>query len=160
EFLTRASGQGDHNGAGETDQRLVESDKPEGGKPLLAGNDPRGGQRGGDPSAPEGQASAAQPSSRPTAGAGRELDSARAASGIGAEHDPNLSAQPSRLASPKRDVSIEGVDSGGPTRSEVIYGAAERGFATRNYRKVYTDYTQVVEEVMDREHIPPGMRFY
>ena len=57
-------------------------------------------------------------------------------------------------------MQLEGQQGAGPTRSEVIYGAADRGFAQRNYKRVYGDYSQVVEEVMNREQIPLGMRYY
>jgi len=80
--------------------------------------------------------------------------------GIGSEHDPNLQGAQTKLASKKRDVSVEGKQGAGPTRSEVIYGAADKGFATRSYKRVYTDYTQVVEEVMSREQVPLGMRYF
>src|SRR5262249_43040306 len=84
----------------------------------------------------------------------------RPGDGIGNEHDPNLSGDPSKLASKKRDVSVEGQQGPGPTRSEVIYGAADKGFSQRSYKRVYTDYTNVVEEAMTREQVPLGMRYY
>src|SRR5262249_29223394 len=84
----------------------------------------------------------------------------RPGEGIGNEHDPNLQGDPTKLASKKREVSVEGKQGAGPSRSEVIYGAADKGFSQRNYRRVYTDYTNVVEEVMSREQVPLGMRHY
>jgi hypothetical protein len=80
--------------------------------------------------------------------------------GIGSEHDPNLQNDATKLLSKKREVSVEGKPGAGPTRSEVIYGAADKGFSQRNYKRVYTDYTNVVEEVMSREQVPLGMRYY
>jgi hypothetical protein len=54
-----------------------------------------------------------------------------------------------------------GVDTGeGEASSEVIYGAAQRGFVGRGYQKVYTDYRTVAERVMEQDEIPPGYRFY
>ncbi len=59
------------------------------------------------------------------------------------------------------DVSAAGIDSGeGAASSEVVYGAAERGFAGSGYEKIYTDYKTVAEEVMESDEIPPGYKFY
>ena len=45
-------------------------------------------------------------------------------------------------------------------RSEVILGAAERGFASRGYQKVYREYHTVAEEALNKDEIPGGYRFY
>ena len=59
------------------------------------------------------------------------------------------------------DTQVQGADTGqGGTRSQVILGAAERGFASRGYKKVYTEYHQVAEESLDKDEIPGGYRFY
>jgi hypothetical protein len=42
----------------------------------------------------------------------------------------------------------------------VIYGAAQRGFVGKGYKKVYTDYQTVAEESLGHDEIPPGYRFY
>jgi len=42
----------------------------------------------------------------------------------------------------------------------LIYGAAERGFVGRGYKKVFTDYQTVAEESLAKDEIPPGYRFY
>ncbi|HZS37902.1 MAG TPA: hypothetical protein VFF06_13790 [Polyangia bacterium] len=80
--------------------------------------------------------------------------------GIGDEHDPNLIGDPTKLASKRHDTRVEGKDAAGPSRSETILGSAERGFSTKAYRRVYSDYTSVMEEVMSKERVPPGYRFY
>jgi hypothetical protein len=60
-----------------------------------------------------------------------------------------------------QDSQLAGQDSGqGGSRSEVILGAAERGFASRRYKTVYTDYHQVAEESLAKDEIPGGYRFY
>lgn len=60
-----------------------------------------------------------------------------------------------------QDVSAAGIDSGqGDASVEVVYGAAERGFTGRGYRQVYTEYKTVAEEVMTKDEIPPGYKFY
>jgi hypothetical protein len=42
----------------------------------------------------------------------------------------------------------------------VIRSAAQRGFASRDYRNVYAEYAEHAEEVIERDRIPPGYRFY
>jgi hypothetical protein len=60
-----------------------------------------------------------------------------------------------------QDVTAEGLDTGqGPSRAEVIHGAAERGFVGRGYQKVFTEYETVAEKAIEKEDIPPGYRFY
>jgi hypothetical protein len=55
------------------------------------------------------------------------------------------------------DVQAAGIDTGqGASRSEVILGAAERGFKGGAYKKVYTEYRTSAEEQMHRDQIPPG----
>ncbi|HEY7958029.1 MAG TPA: hypothetical protein VII38_22165 [Polyangia bacterium] len=80
--------------------------------------------------------------------------------GIGHEHDPNLLGDPTRLAAHHQETRLTGKEGAGPSRSETILGSAERGFATRSYRRVYDDYSSVVEEVMSKERVPPGYRYY
>ena len=59
------------------------------------------------------------------------------------------------------DTSATAQDTGqGPNRSEVIYGAAERGFVGRGYKKVFTEYHTVAERAIQKEDIPAGYRFY
>jgi len=61
----------------------------------------------------------------------------------------------------RRDEKVDGKDSGeGKTRAEIIKTASEEGFATTEYKDVYVDYESVVEEVMEKEKIPAGYRYY
>lgn len=83
--------------------------------------------------------------------------------GWGDTHDPNL--QGKATTPPKglgtEDTQVQGAASGqGPTRSKVILGAAQRGFASSAYQKVYTEYRQVAEQSLARDDIPGGYRFY
>lgn len=55
---------------------------------------------------------------------------------------------------------VEGVSGEGPTRSQLILGAADRGFSSRGYRKVHADYSAHAEELLEDESIPPGYRHY
>ncbi len=85
---------------------------------------------------------------------------ARQGPGAGVGHDPTALDDPTRLGGTRRTVRVEGQDNQGPTRSEVILSSAQRGFASRDYRDVYTDYSGHAEEVLERDEIPPGYRFY
>lgn len=61
----------------------------------------------------------------------------------------------------RKDEKVQGEDSGeGKSRAEIIKTASEEGFATTEYKDVYVDYESVVEEVMDKEKIPAGYRYY
>jgi hypothetical protein len=80
--------------------------------------------------------------------------------GIGDQHDPNLNGDATRLSSQRHDTRVQGKEGAGPSRSQTILGSADKGFATTSYKRVYGDYTAVVEEVMSKEKVPPGYRFY
>jgi hypothetical protein len=81
--------------------------------------------------------------------------------GWGEGHDPKLQGKATNPKMTTQDTHVQGSDTGqGGSRSQVISGAAERGFATRNYRKVYTEYHQVAEESLAKDEIPGGYRFY
>jgi hypothetical protein len=80
--------------------------------------------------------------------------------GGSSEHDPKKLARPTDIDEKLRDSQVHGSPSKGPTRSEVILDAADRGFATTSYRNVYTEYRSHAEEVLERDEIPPGYRFY
>jgi hypothetical protein len=91
---------------------------------------------------------------------GAQPRSERSQDGIGSEHDPNLMGEATRLDSRRRATRVEGKQGEGPSRSQTILGSAEKGFASRNYQQVYADYASVVEEVISKEHVPPGYRYY
>jgi hypothetical protein len=58
-------------------------------------------------------------------------------------------------------VTAAGIDTGqGAASSQVIYGAAQRGFVGKGYKQVYVEYRTVAEQVMTKDEIPPGYRFY
>ena len=82
--------------------------------------------------------------------------------GAGTGHDSNVQGKdPTALKSGTQDSQIQGNDTGqGGSRSEVILGAAERGFASRGYQKVYREYHTVAEEALNKDEIPGGYRFY
>jgi hypothetical protein len=79
----------------------------------------------------------------------------------GSDKGPRGAGDDGRLDGQHDDSRVAGEHAGdGPTRSEVILGAADRGFVTRGYDKVYSDYRQHAEEVLEQDEVPPGYRFY
>ena len=58
-------------------------------------------------------------------------------------------------------MTAAAVDTGqGAASSEVVFGAAERGFTGSRYQKVYTQYRTVAEDVLEQDTIPAGYEFY
>jgi hypothetical protein len=81
--------------------------------------------------------------------------------GWGEGHDPKVQGGATNPKMGTEDTQVQGADTGqGGSRSQVILGAAERGFASRGYKKVYTEYHQVAEESLAKDDIPGGYRFY
>jgi hypothetical protein len=81
--------------------------------------------------------------------------------GWGTGHDNNVQGGATNPKVGVQDTQVQGNDTGqGGSRSEVILGAAERGFASRGYQKVYREYHTVAEEALDKDEIPGGYRFY
>jgi hypothetical protein len=76
-------------------------------------------------------------------------------------HDPNVQGKATNPAMGTEDTQVQGADSSqGGSRSQVILGAAERGFASRGYKRVYTEYHQVAEDSLAKDEVPGGYRFY
>lgn len=67
---------------------------------------------------------------------------------------------PTSLKANHTDSAVAGMHGQGPTRSQVILDAADRGFRTTSYQKVYADYRAHAESVIERDQVPPGHRFY
>ena len=81
--------------------------------------------------------------------------------GIGTGHSGDVAGKRSDPKMGTQDVQAEGLDSqAGPTNSEVILGAAERGFKGTPYKKVFTKYHTVAEQQINKDQIPDGYRFY
>jgi hypothetical protein len=79
----------------------------------------------------------------------------------GEGHDSHLQGAATNPKMGTQDTQVQGADTAqGGSRSQVILGAAERGFASRGYKKVYTEYHQVAEESLAKDEIPGGYRFY
>ena len=138
DFNQRANGSGEKTlvlgGGGENGQSIL--------LPLPGG----GGDKPGDKPGGGGD----KPGDKP-GGGGDEA---------GTEHDPNMMGRQTSLPSRKVDSKVNGKQGDGPSKSETIAGSAGKGFATRDYKKVYGEYSSVVEEVMTKERVPPGYRFY
>jgi len=78
----------------------------------------------------------------------------------GVGHDPGVQGKATNPKMGTEDTQLQGAAAEGASRSQVILGAAERGFASRGYRKVYTEYHQVAEESLAKDEVPGGYRFY
>lgn len=88
-------------------------------------------------------------------------DQSQPGKGYGNGHDAALTGDRTHLAGRAHDVSAAGIDSGeGTASAQVIYGAAQRGFVGKGYEQVFTEYQSVAEQVLDKDEIPPGYRFY
>jgi hypothetical protein len=81
--------------------------------------------------------------------------------GYGTGHDDNVQGKATNPKVGTQDTQVQGNDTGqGGSRSEVILGAAERGFASKGYTRVYREYHTVAEEALNKDEIPGGYRFY
>jgi hypothetical protein len=79
----------------------------------------------------------------------------------GEGHDPKVQGGATNPKMGTEDTQVQGADTGqGGSRSQVIQGAAQRGFASRSYKRVYGEYHQVAEESLAKDEIPGGYRFY
>lgn len=101
-----------------------------------------------------GESAQQQPGDKPGGGAPGESNGAGEGAG-----DKTL-GEATNINSKGPDTKLEGRDAEGPSKSEIIKAASEEGFATTDYKDVYVDYESVVEEVMDREAVPAGYRYY
>ena len=79
----------------------------------------------------------------------------------GVGHDDNLEGDPTAKNGDTKDQELQGDSSnkGGSTR-ETILAAAQKGFASARYQKVYADYQRIVEEVMRTEKLPSSYKYY
>lgn len=165
-FVLRARGQGEGEGTplgvpGEGGRRGQQGQGSEGQGESGDGQGGQGGERemlvlGGQG---EGDAILEIPGLGQQQGGGGP-GPARQGPGAGIGHDPTMLDDPTRLGGSRQTVRIEGQQGQGPTRSEVILSSAQRGFSSRDYRDVYTDYSSHAEEVLEQDEVPPGYRFY
>jgi hypothetical protein len=131
EFSRRARGQDPAGTSGGQGLRLGP------GGAMIAGVPGQAKQSQGSESA-QGQASAA--GDRPGTGT-----------------DPNLKGNANTLQGHTQDVAAAGIDTGqGPSASSVVFGAAERGFAGAEYKRIYSEYQTVAEETLQQDQVPAG----
>ncbi len=79
----------------------------------------------------------------------------------GVGHDPNLEADATDKSGNTKDQDLTGqTGNKGGSRRETILAAAQKGFASTSYKKVYQDYSKIVEEVMRNEKLPSSYRHY
>lgn len=94
-------------------------------------------------------------------GAGQPGDGKQPGPGWGVGHDPKMLGKKTANKVGTTDITVAGQDAGkGPKRSEVILGAADKGFVVKGYKKVYAEYKTVAEEALKQDEIPAGYRFY
>ncbi len=109
--------------------------------------------RGQRPGQGQGQGKDPGPGGQDPGGGGQDKGGQSAGHG----HDPNIAGRPTDPKMGTLAVQAAGIDTGqGASRSEVILGAAERGFKGGSYKKVYTEYRTSAEEQMHKDQIPPG----
>jgi len=70
------------------------------------------------------------------------------------------SGEQTRMQGTRVDTRVQGEQGSGATRSEVILEAGQRGFVSRGYERVHTDYERHAEAVLERDRVPGGYRFY
>jgi hypothetical protein len=99
----------------------------------------------------QGQGSGDQPGGQGQDPGGKEY---------GTGTDPNLTGDPTGKSGDTHDADLQGTQGKGPSRRQTILAAAEKGFATKSYKQVYTDYKRVVEEVMRTEKVPSSYKYY
>ncbi|MEO8212554.1 MAG: hypothetical protein ABI560_05150, partial [Myxococcales bacterium] len=127
------------------------------------------GTRGGD-TAGHGDSGAAVPRSATprehASGQSSAEASAEAAAGGGVGNvagGPVLGARGRNLGGgrPGHDAAVTLLPGQGPgaSRAQIINGAAARGFASADYRRVFSDYRAAVEESMEAADVPAGKRF-
>lgn len=79
----------------------------------------------------------------------------------GTEKGGDLEADATNKTGNTKDQDLQGTSGGkGGSRRETILAAAQKGFASKSYQKVYTDYQKIVEEVMRNEKLPSSYRHY
>ena len=123
--------------------------KPSSGQGNKPGSTGQGGQPGGQGKDGQGKDGQGGQGDQP---GGKEA-------GVG--HDDHLVGDSTDKSGNTVDKDISGMHGkGGPSRRETILAAAQKGFASTSYEKVYADYKRVVEEVMRTEKVPSSYKFF
>ena len=169
---TGSAGQGGQKGgqgSGQDEEQSGDGQMPQGGEPGEEGKDQGGsqGSNGGGATwvlGPNGEKmlllskGQGQGQGDPSSGGGGQKGEGRQ---WGEGHDSQMQGAATNPKMGTQDTQVQGADTAqGGSRSQVILGAAERGFASRGYKRVYTEYHQVAEESLTKDEIPGGYRFY
>lgn len=98
-------------------------------------------------------------------GQGQDGTDGQGQNGTGTEagtgHDDNLVGDSTQKSGNTKDEDLQGTQGGkGTSRRETILSAAQKGFASVGYQKVYADYQRIVEEVMRNEKLPSSYKYY
>jgi hypothetical protein len=80
------------------------------------------------------------------------------AAGLGGR--PQSLQKPTDLDGERVDTRVQGELGDGPSRSQVIREAGQRGFVSRGYEQVHADYSRHAEAVLEHDEVPGGYRFY
>jgi len=78
----------------------------------------------------------------------------------GTGHDDNIEGDATAKSGNDTDEDLSGTHGKGPSRKQTILSAAQKGFASKAYQKVYADYKKIVEEVMRSEKVPSSYKYY
>ncbi|MBK8256384.1 MAG: hypothetical protein IPK82_27405 [Polyangiaceae bacterium] len=126
----------------------------------------QGGQKGVTVGLGQGQGQGDGPGEGPGSGQGAgqnggEANGGQPGQGWGTGHNSDIKGDRSDLKGQTTSTRAEAQDTGqGPSNSEVILAAAERGFKGGPYKKVYKDYRTHAESQINQDEIPDGYRFY
>lgn len=78
----------------------------------------------------------------------------------GTAHKPDtLKGRPTDLSGRHEEHKADAKQGAGPSEAQVFQGGAEKGFSSRDYRRVYVQYKKIWQEVLNQEEIPPGYRY-
>jgi len=77
--------------------------------------------------------------------------------GRGDGEDDKDKAASGRMAGGDKQ-KLTGAQGEGPDIKKTFVEAARKGFARQGWREVYADYSEVAEEMLDKEQLPPGRR--
>lgn len=149
----RKDGHGDAGLAGKGDQKGKEAGDSK-GRQRLGGQNGQGGQkfRLGEGDMPDNSRMRQMAESQPGGG------SAGKGEGYGQGSGPEDGEGKLKGASAARTEKVKGTEGDGPSIKRTFVDAARRGFAKTGWRDVYGDYTEVAEEMLDREALPPGRK--
>jgi hypothetical protein len=165
-FLVRAGGEQAEGQAGEDGKPGGKGGKPGGkggaGDKGLTVLEPGG--KGGKPGGMVLLGGSGKPGGTPTplpgSGQGDAGGQGQPGSGVGAGHDGIVLGKSTKLNARFQEHFVAGQKGAGASESIIIQTAASKGFTGARYRKVHQDYTEVVEDSLDRQKIPAGKRRY